>query len=38
MTDSPTPAEPGPVDPDVELASAHLDGEAEGVLLACSRQ
>jgi hypothetical protein len=28
MTDSPTPAEPGPVDPDVELASAHLDGEA----------
>lgn len=28
MTDSPTPADPGPVDPDVELASAHLDGEA----------
>ncbi|HAS13383.1 MAG TPA: hypothetical protein DCS55_23180 [Acidimicrobiaceae bacterium] len=28
MTDSPTPAEPGPVDPDAELASAHLDGEA----------
>lgn len=28
MTDSSTPAEPGPVDPDVELASAHLDGEA----------
>lgn len=28
MTDSPTPAEPGPVDPDIELASAHLDGEA----------
>ncbi|MCO8126235.1 hypothetical protein NHL50_03335 [Acidimicrobiia bacterium EGI L10123] len=28
MTDSPTPAEPGPVDPAVELASAHLDGEA----------
>lgn len=26
MTDSPTP-DPGPVDPDVELASAHLDGE-----------
>lgn len=28
MTDSPSPADPGPVDPDVELASAHLDGEA----------
>jgi hypothetical protein len=28
MTDSPTPAEPGPIDADVELASAHLDGEA----------
>lgn len=28
MTDSPIPADPGPVDPDVELASAHLDGEA----------
>jgi hypothetical protein len=28
MTDSPTPAEPGPVDPDAELASAHLDGES----------
>jgi hypothetical protein len=28
MTDSPTPAGPGPVDPDVDLASAHLDGEA----------
>ncbi len=27
MTDPRTPAEPGPVDPDVELASAHLDGE-----------
>jgi hypothetical protein len=28
MTDSPTPAEPGPVDPDAALASAHVDGEA----------
>jgi hypothetical protein len=28
MTDSPSPADPGPVDPDVELASAHLDDEA----------
>lgn len=28
MTDSPTPVDPVPVDPDVELASAHLDGEA----------
>lgn len=28
MTDPRTPAEPGPVDPDLELASAHLDGEA----------
>lgn len=28
MNDSPTPADPGPVDPDAELASALLDGEA----------
>ena len=28
MTDSPSPADPGPVDPDIEVASAHLDGEA----------
>lgn len=28
MTDPSSPADPGPVDPDVELASAHLDGEA----------
>lgn len=28
MTDAPSPADPGPVDPDVQLASAHLDGEA----------
>lgn len=28
MTDSPPTPEPGPIDPDVELASAHLDGEA----------
>ncbi len=27
MTDPRPPADPGPVDPDVELASAHLDGE-----------
>lgn len=27
MTDPPTPDEQGPVDPEVELASAHLDGE-----------